>query len=135
MQTFRPDEIDLATIGTVDATSFGGAADGPTTRTATAIESTDGGFRSGVWDSAAGQRDFLFPTDEWAYIVEGEAHVTAAGETRVLRVGDVFYTPAGERMTWVVPTYVRKVWVHRRPPLTGRLVRKLRTIVHRRLGR
>ena len=130
MRVFRPVEVDLASA-TKPARGFdgGGGPDGPVARSLVRLESPDGGLRSGVWDSSSGTKEYVFSVDEWAYILEGEAQVTAAGETHVLRAGDVFYTPAGERMTWVVPTHVRKVWVHRRPPLPGRIKRKLRRVL------
>ncbi len=136
MKTFRPADVDLASPAKPDSDFGDGGAGGgpgaPVTRSVARLEASDGGLRSGVWDSSAGQKDFVFATDEWAYILEGEAEVTAAGKTHVLRAGDVFYTPAGERMSWVVPSYVRKVWVHRRPPFIGRVRRKLRRILARR---
>jgi uncharacterized cupin superfamily protein len=130
MQTFRPAEVDLESV----AKAAGGfesarSPEAPVTRSAVKVESPEGGLRSGVWEATSGRRDFVFTVDEWAYILEGEAHVTASGRTHVLQAGDVFYAPAGERMSWVVPTYVRKVWVHRRPPLMGRIKRKVRKLL------
>ena len=126
MRTFRPDEAELE--ATTDAPQGFGPATGPgapVTRSGAYLEARDGGLRSGVWESGPGTADYAFGTDEWAYILDGEAHVTAAGATHVLRAGDVFYTPAGERMSWTVPHFVRKVWVHRRPPLVDRIRSKL----------
>ncbi len=135
MHTFRPADVDLATsTGADDRFGQIAAAGAPVTQTGTRIASSDGGLLSGVWESWAGTADYRFTVDEWAYILEGEAQVTAAGITHVLRAGDVFYTPAGERMTWLVPIYVRKVWVHRRPPLIGRIRRKVARIVRGRSG-
>ena len=130
MQTFRPAEVDLASV-VKPARGFDNAKgpDAPVTRSAVKVESPEGGLRSGVWEATTGRREFVYSYDEWAYILEGEAHVTASGRTHVLQAGDVFYTPAGERMSWVVPTYVRKVWVHRRPPLAGRIKRKVRKLL------
>jgi uncharacterized cupin superfamily protein len=131
VQTFRVDQIELVATGD-DA--FGAQSAGPTlpqTRSRCELVAADGGLRSGIWDSAAGTRTYLFSTDEWAYVLEGEAHVTADGATHVLQAGDVFYAPAGMHMTWVVPEYVRKVWVHRQPPLRRRIVRKMRSVVAR----
>ena len=34
--------------------------------------------------------------------------MTVAGATHVLRAGDVFYTPAGEEMTWEVAAHVQR---------------------------
>jgi uncharacterized cupin superfamily protein len=137
MRTFRPAEVDLASV-TKPARGFGsnpdgGSPDSPVTRSAVRLESPEGGLRSGVWESSAGRKEFVFPVDEWAYILDGEAQVTASGETHILHAGDVFYTPAGERMAWLVPNYVRKVWVHRRPPLPGRIKRKVRKVLARHL--
>jgi uncharacterized cupin superfamily protein len=126
MQVFRPADVDLATAP--DANPAFGAPTGtdlPVMRSVVRLASSEGGLRSGIWDAAAGTAEFVHSADEWAYILEGEVQVTAAGATHQLRAGDVFYTPAGEHMTWVIPTYVRKVWVHRRPPLPGRVKRKL----------
>ena len=131
VQTFRVDQVEL--VATSDG-AFGAQAVGaslPATRSHCELVAADGGLRSGIWDSQAGTRSYDFSTDEWAYVLEGEAHVTADGVTHVLRAGDVFYAPAGMRMTWVVPEYVRKVWVHRQPPLRGRIVRKVRRMVTR----
>ena len=133
MQTFRPAEVDLTSV-TKPARGFGGSAggadpDAPVTRSAARLESSEGGLRSGVWESTAGRKEYVFPVDEWAYILDGEAQVTASGVTHNLQAGDVFYTPAGEQMSWFVPNYVRKVWVHRRPPLPGRIKRKVRKVI------
>ncbi len=126
MQTFRPADVDLeATSSAAQGFGAGSGPGSPATRSEARIESRDRGLRSGVWESGPGTAEYVFSVDEWAYILDGEAHVTAAGATHVLRAGDVFYTPAGERMSWTVPHFVRKVWVHRRPPLLGRIRRKL----------
>ncbi len=132
MQVFRPSDIDLEGT-TAPARGFAGASapGGVIARSAARLQSADGGLRSGVWESEAGTAEYVFSVDEWAYILEGEATVTASGATHVLRAGDVFYTPAGERMRWVVTAHVRKVWVHRRPPLRGRIRRKLARLVAR----
>jgi uncharacterized cupin superfamily protein len=129
VKTFGVDQVELARISDGAFHPNAAGLSMPATRSTCQLEAPDGGLRSGVWDSKAGTRDYVFSYDEWAYVLEGEAHVTANGVTQVLRAGDVFYTPAGMCMTWVVPEYVRKVWVHRRPPLRGRIVRKLRRMV------
>jgi uncharacterized cupin superfamily protein len=132
MQTFRPAEVDLESTGAGhDLGGDGTGAPGAVARTSRRLEAADGGLISGVWECSAGTKEYVFSTDEWAYVLEGEAHVTADGATHVLRPGDVFYTPAGMQMTWVVPEHVRKVWVHRRPPLRGRVVLKLRRLLAR----
>ena len=131
MQVFRPDDTDLAAAGADPGFAPPTGGETSVTRSAASIESVDGGFRTGVWESGPGTTDYTHPTDEWAYILEGEASVTAAGRTHELRPGDVFFTPAGERMTWVVPAHIRKVWVHRRTPLPGRIRRKLAKVLGR----
>jgi uncharacterized cupin superfamily protein len=132
MQVFRPVEIDLATATDAQA-AFGATAgpDLPAMRSVVRLESSEGGLRSGVWECAAGTATFIHSADEWAYILDGEVRVTAAGVTHELRAGDAFYAPAGEHMEWVIPTYVRKVWVHRRPPLPGRIKRKIMKLAGR----
>jgi uncharacterized cupin superfamily protein len=132
VQVFRPSDSDLEATSAADRGFAGASAPGAsTTRSIARLQSADGGLRSGVWESGPGTADYVFSVDEWAYILEGEATVTASAATHVLRAGDVFYAPAGERMTWVVPAHVRKVWVHRRPPLAGRVRRKLARLVAR----
>ena len=125
MQVFRPEDVDLSTVPPNPTFGAPTGDDLPVMRSAVRQESRDGGLRSGIWDSAAGTATFRHTADEWAYILEGEVEVTAAGQTHHLKAGDVFYTPAGETMVWVVPRYIRKVWVHRRPPIVGRIRRKL----------
>jgi uncharacterized cupin superfamily protein len=132
MQVFRPADVDLDDPAAPQdgfATAVG--HDAPVTRSGVRIESTERGLRSGVWESGPGTAEYVFSIDEWAYILEGEASVTADGTTHQLRAGDVFYAPAGERMTWVVPAHIRKVWVHRRPPFPGRIRRKLGRVLSR----
>lgn len=100
--------------------------DGPATRTATGTESSDGGLVSGTWESHAGRLDLCLPFDEWVHILEGEAIVTANGRTRTLRAGDAAFFAADLPMTWEIPSYVRKVWVHRhtRRPLPVRVAKR-----------
>ena len=95
MQTFRPAEVDLESLAE-PAGGFEGVRgpEAPVTRSAVKVESPEGGLRSGVWEASSGQREFVFSYDEWAYILEGEAHVTAsgsdprtAGRRRLLRAG------------------------------------------------
>ncbi len=108
--------------------SLDGSADGsPVCSWLERIESLDGCFRSGLWESAAGRHVIKFDFDEWVHILEGEAHVTALGRTQILREDDVAFFRAGLDMTWMVPTYVRKVWVHRAKPqsLVESVVRKV----------
>jgi len=146
VQTFRPEDHHLAAAVQASAppladrlrTGPGTHGRPPITRSVTGMASTDGGLSSGVWESGAGTQDFAHSTDEWVYILEGEAHVTIGDDTHVLRAGEAVYFPAGVEMTWTIPRYVRKLWVHRRAPFRVRLANKLRRLaaeVPRRLGR
>lgn len=130
MQSFRPDEPPLGLGRHLPSMceSGEGCGAGPLTRSDTRIESADGGLRSGTWESEAGTQDFVFSYDEWVFILEGEAEVFAAGVKRTLRAGDAAYFPAGLHMTWTVHDRVRKVWVHSRPPLSRRLMARLRRL-------
>jgi uncharacterized cupin superfamily protein len=109
VQTFAPDDGLVAT-----APPQGGPEAGlPVTRAVNRAQTADGLLQSGVWEAGSGTQTFRFDFDEWVHILEGEAHVTAAGETRTLRAGDVALFRAHLEMTWEIPEYVRKVWVHR----------------------
>ncbi len=126
VQAFTIQGVDIASA----PTNQGPAGDGaPVSRWVTTITSEDGVIESGVWDSTAGRHDICFDFDEWVHILEGEAHVTAEGQTRTLRAGDVAFFHAGVHMVWDVPKYVRKVWVqrHRRPGLLSRAAKRLTT--------
>jgi uncharacterized cupin superfamily protein len=132
MQVFRPADVDLADPAAADAGFAQATGPGaPATRSQVRIESSERGLRSGVWESGPGTAEYRHAADEWAYITDGAARVTAVGTTHELRAGDVFYAPAGERMSWVVDDHVRKVWVHRRPPFVGRVRRKLSRMLGR----
>jgi uncharacterized cupin superfamily protein len=88
---------------------------GPAMRSALRIRSQDGRVTSGVWDCAAGAFEVDFLCDEVVHILEGEVIVSAQGETRMLREGDVALFQKGVTATWDVPRYVRKLWFHHNP--------------------
>ena len=75
--------------------------------------SSDGAFKSGMWDSTAGV--FCGPMNdqiEFCHILEGEARIeTADGESRVVKAGDVFVMDNGLQPVWHVEKYVRKHYV------------------------
>jgi uncharacterized cupin superfamily protein len=120
LQSFDPSDGAVAD----EPWSRGPAVGLPATRAKERAQTMDGLLRSGVWESGSGRQTFKFEFDEWVHILEGEAHVTAAGETRSLREGDVALFRAGLEMTWEIPEYVRKVWVHRhRRRLLARVAR------------
>ena len=65
MQTFRPADVDLAAV-TKPARGFSsnadaGSPDAPVTRSAVRLESSEGGLRSGVWESYGGAQGFRLP--------------------------------------------------------------------------
>lgn len=128
VQTFDPDDGAVA-----GATEQGGPELGlPVTRGLERAQTADGLLLSGVWESGPGKQTFQFGFDEWVYILEGEAHVTAAGETRTLRRGDVALFRANLSMTWEIPAYVRKVWVHRhRAGALRRIARRAARVTRR----
>ncbi len=134
LQTFRPADEEIGGA----STTVGPAEDGaPVTRWQPRMSSLDGRLASGVWDSTAGTHTFEFGFDEWIHVLQGEAHVTVDGETHVLRAGDTAFFRAGLLMTWVVPEYIRKVWVHRypKPNLVVRATRRLRAGARGRIQR
>lgn len=112
------------------ATNGAAAKGDPVVRALERLASADGRIASGVWDSTAGKHQFQFDFDEILYFIEGEVHVTASGRTYTFRAGDVAFVPAGVRMMWDVPRYIRKVWIHRYPrrALVLRALRKLRDV-------
>jgi uncharacterized cupin superfamily protein len=131
-QRFEPNDGAVAT-----APPSGGPECGvPVTRSVLRAQTMDGLMVSGVWESGPGRQEFRHGSDEWVYILEGEAHVTVAGDTQTLRSGDVALFRAGLPMTWEIPEYVRKVWVHRnrRRLLTGLPRLAARRLLRRRRG-
>ncbi|MET0594252.1 MAG: cupin domain-containing protein [Polyangiaceae bacterium] len=102
----------------------------PIVRALERLASLDGAIASGVWDSTAGKQEFQFDFDEVLYFLEGEVHVTAEGKTYTFRAGDVAFVRAGTHMSWDVPKYIRKVWIHRYPRRARlrRALRKLRDV-------
>jgi uncharacterized cupin superfamily protein len=121
MQTFAVDDDSLRTA----AAEGGGETGLPETRGLLRAHTIDGLFRTGVWEMGPGVQTFKWDFDEFVHILEGETTVTAGGQTRTLRAGDVALFRAGLSMTWETPVYVRKVWCHRLRlrPLT-RITRK-----------
>jgi uncharacterized cupin superfamily protein len=112
------------------ATNGAAASGNPVVRALERLASADGCIASGVWDSTAGKHQFQFDFDEILYFIEGEVHITASGSTYTFRAGDVAFVRAGVQMSWDVPHYIRKVWVHRYPrrALLRRALRKLRQV-------
>jgi uncharacterized cupin superfamily protein len=124
-----------ANDGAIASVPVNGAADagGPIVRALERLASIDGGIATGVWDSTAGKQEFQFEFDEILCFLEGEVHVTASGKSYTFRAGDVAFVPAGTHMSWDVPRYIRKVWIHRYPRRMRikRALRKLRDVALR----
>jgi uncharacterized cupin superfamily protein len=120
MQVFALDAAGLRAEGTRDGV----------THTRPRLHTIDGAIASGEWDSGPARHVIKFDFDEWVHVLEGEAHVTVQNVTRTIKAGDIALFRAGLSMTWNVPRYIRKVWVHRYPQPTlieraGRLIEKL----------
>ena len=93
----------------------------PQTRSAPLVSSPDGHGAANFWDCTAGSFNWHFVWDETVLILDGEVRVTdSAGNSSVLRAGDVAHFPAGSSFFWEVERYVRKIAFHRKPALTLR---------------
>ncbi|MBS1852841.1 MAG: DUF861 domain-containing protein [Acidobacteria bacterium] len=80
----------------------------------TAAQSGDAKVTQGVWECTAGKFNWEYAWDEFVMILEGEAIVTSVGgKPETLRAGDFCYFPAGLKMEWNIPHYVRKTFVIR----------------------
>ncbi|MDO6962674.1 cupin domain-containing protein [Rhizobium alvei] len=88
--------------------------------------SLDGGAATNIWDCTAGSFWWTFYSEETVMILEGEVRVTSeAGETRVLKPGDIAYFAQDSRALWEIERYVKKVAFCRHKPSNP--VRKLRS--------
>jgi uncharacterized cupin superfamily protein len=81
-------------------------------RTTTAVpmfKSTDQRFSSGLFSSSAGYADFdSYRTDEFCYIVSGEATLTGAdGMVTKLKAGDAITIPKGWKGKWTTSGYTK----------------------------
>ena len=129
MRVYAPCAKALHTQGTAHGT---GSPENPKTFTRRHFATLDDSLATGEWDSGPGRHVIKFDFDEWVHVLEGEAHVTVQGRTRVIRAGDVALFRAGLSMTWDVPKYIRKVWVHRYPKCS--LFKRASAFVRRRLA-
>ena len=128
---FNVNDGGIVSTATNGAATNGAAAHrNPVVRALECLASADGCIASGMWDSTAGKHEFQFDFDEILCFLEGEVHVTASGQTYTFRAGDVAFVRAGVQMTWDVPHYIRKVWIHRYPrrALIRRVLRRLRRV-------
>jgi uncharacterized cupin superfamily protein len=129
MQVYTPSAEGLRAQGSPDGA---GSPERPMTFTRRRCGSIDGVLATGEWESEAGRHEIKFDFDEWLHVIEGEALVTVQGRTRLIQAGDVALFRAGLSMTWDVPRYIRKVWVHRYPQPT--LLARAFGFIKRRLG-
>jgi uncharacterized cupin superfamily protein len=128
MQVYTPCAEQLRSLGPADGA---GSQTSPMTYSRRHFETIDGVLATGEWDSGPGRHVIKFHFDEWVHVLEGEAQVTVQGRTRTIKAGDVALFRAGLDMTWDVPKYIRKVWVHRYPRQT--LVGRTVSFIERRL--
>ena len=71
-----------------------------------------GNFRSGVWDCGPGAWYHEHPKTEFCYIVEGAVNIQEKdGPLHAYKAGDSFIVPKGTPVTWIVDTYVKKLFV------------------------
>ena len=79
-------------------------------------QSADLKVTQGVWDCTAGTFSWDYTWDEFLMVLEGEATITSdAGGATTLRAGDLAHLPIGLKVSWHVPTYVKKTFVLRTP--------------------
>ncbi len=70
----------------------------------------------GVWSCTVGSFSWDFTWDEFAMILEGEVTtIPEDGEAITLREGDFINFPLGLKTTWVVPEFIKKMFVLRTP--------------------
>ena len=130
MQVYTPCAKSLHSQGMAHGEGSPGS---PKTFSRRHFATVDDTLATGEWDSGPGRHTIKFDFDEWVHVLEGEAHVTVQGRTRVIRAGDVALFRAGLSMTWDVPKYIRKVWVHRYPQCS--LLTRVGNFVRRRIAR
>src|SRR5579863_1177690 len=88
----------------------------PVAKTWIAAQSGDQLVTQGVWECTAGKFVWDYTWDEFVMLLEGEAIITPdGGKPFTLRTGDFGYFPAGLKVEWHVPKYIRKTFVLRTP--------------------
>lgn len=80
-----------------------------TTTLAPVFKSQDQKYSFGVFSSTAGYAEFdSYSTDEFCYIVAGEATLTASdGTVTKLEAGDAVQIPKGWKGRWTTPGYTK----------------------------
>ena len=83
---------------------------------------TGGPAYAGVW-RAEGPVEFNFEytSNEWLYVLDGEAELEYMGATLHLRPGDTAFFKAGTKARWKVPRMIAKTWVSTQPGRVERL--------------
>jgi ethanolamine utilization protein EutQ len=66
---------------------------------------------AGVMSLRAGSFPWTLDYDEVQYVIEGELHITTAGQQVVGRPGDVIAVPKGSSITFATPTWAKFLYV------------------------
>jgi ethanolamine utilization protein EutQ len=66
---------------------------------------------AGVMSLRQGSFPWTLDYDEVEYVIEGELHITTAGQTVVGRPGDVIAVPKGSSITFGTPSWTRFLYV------------------------
>lgn len=76
-------------------------------------EGTHAGLHSGFWECFEGTFTIEeHATHELCHILEGECDIVYADDSiQKVKAGDSFIIPKGTKTTWVVPSYIRKVYM------------------------
>jgi uncharacterized cupin superfamily protein len=104
----------------------------PKTRSTTLGRAPDGNLSYNLWDCTAGTFRWWYRSDEIIHVLEGSATITPhGGQVRTVNAGDVVYFERGLVADWVVPSYIKKLAVHRsvEVSLRQRVTGKLRKVM------
>jgi ethanolamine utilization protein EutQ len=66
---------------------------------------------AGVMSLRAGSFPWTLDYDEVQYVIEGELHITTAGQQVVGRPGDLIAVPKGSSITFATPTWAKFLYV------------------------
>jgi uncharacterized cupin superfamily protein len=77
------------------------------------FQSTDGRFKSGIWEAQPGRWRVVFTENEFCYLLAGVIVVTGDdGSQRTFRAGDAFVSPAGFLGTWEIIEPAKKLYAN-----------------------
>jgi uncharacterized cupin superfamily protein len=83
---------------------------------------TGGPAFAGVWRAEGPvEFDFEYTSNEWLYVMDGDAELDYMGATLHLRPGDTAFFKAGTKARWKVPRRITKTWVSTQPGRVERL--------------